>query len=330
MLTLVDFWYKMNILTVRVRGWIRQNRCFMKLTSIILIVFLVALLSIGLVGCLPYRTPEPEVATFKLMSFNMRINVIEANGKRVPYDTVKERAPMLLKHIADGDPDVICAQEWTTVHTTYLEEELGKTYEIIFYDRGDLYEGCAILFKKDRFELVEEERFWLSETPDEPSYGWDAQYPRIYISTVLRDKKNNKTFRVGTTHIEANENVAKGQQRKMVVDYTRDSKEPAILCGDFNFDATHSLYLYCINTLNDCRTLDPNATTTASYNGYNFDGKALDNDGNVKDGYGYPIDQIFVKRNTFTVHSYDVLNYQIDGMFSSDHYPVLVELSLNN
>jgi DNA-directed RNA polymerase subunit beta' len=55
----------------------------------------------------------------------------------------------------------------------------------------------------------------------------------------------------------------------------------------------------------------------------------LDADGNVKDGYGYPIDQIFVKRNAFTVHSYDVLNYLIDGKFSSDHFPIVVELSLN-
>jgi endonuclease/exonuclease/phosphatase family metal-dependent hydrolase len=177
--------------------------------------------------------------------------------------------------------------------------------------------------------LVESGQYWLSETPDEPSFSWDASYPRIYAYALLRDKKTDKTIRVGTTHLELNIE-ALGKQRKMVVDYTAQSQEPAIVCGDFNFYALSKLYLYCINNLNDCRTLCPTATTTASYNGYNLaTEKVLDADGNVKDGYGYPIDQIFVKRNAFTVHSYDVLNYLIDGKFSSDHFPVVVELSLN-
>lgn len=321
---------------------------FMKTTSILLVALLVLIMMFGFVGCQPVAdngdssasaspsdgnisdgdVAEPEVFTFKLMSFNMRVQVGKTSDKRVEYDTVPDRAPLILKHIADADPDVICVQEWTGSHIIHVQPHLEETYEILSFDRGD-FECTAILFKKDRFELVETEMFWLSETPDTPSKGWDAAYPRIYSSALLRDKKDGKVFRAGTTHIEANENTAKGRQRKMVVDHTANSKEPALVCGDFNFDATHALYLYCINTLNDCRTLVPNATTTASYNGYNLDGTALDSEGNVKNGYGYPIDQIFVKRNSFTVHSYKVLNYLIDGKFSSDHYPLVVELSIN-
>lgn len=315
----------------------------MKTTSIILIVLLLLVMAFGFVGCCPVvddnnnsssssdddTTQAPEVFTFKLMSFNMRVQVGKASDKRVEYDSVEERASLILKHIADADPDVICVQEWTGSHMIYVEPGLEETYEIISFERGD-FESAAILYKKDRFELVEKECFWLSETPDTPSKGWDASYPRIYSSLLLRDKKDGKVFRAGTTHIDIAK-VAMGQQRKMVVDHTANSKEPALVCGDFNFDPTSALYLYCINTLNDCRALDPNAITTASYNGYNLvaDSPVLDEEGNIKDGYGFPIDHVFVKRGAFTVHSYDVLNYLIDGKFSSDHFPVLVELSIN-
>ena len=299
-----------------------------------LIVFV--MLAVSLTGCLvpddssssADNTPEPT-PTFKLMSYNMRIHVLVPGDKRVEYDSAKDRKDLMLKHIADADPDIICVQEWTPVHAEYVGEALEETYDYLEFDRGDLFEQHAIFFKPDRFELVESGQYWLSETPDEPSFSWDASYPRIYAYALLRDKKTDKTIRVGTTHLELNIE-ALGKQRKMVVDYTAQSQEPAIVCGDFNFDALSKLYLYCINNLNDCRTLCPTATTTASYNGYNLaTEKVLDENGNVKDGYGYPIDQIFVKRNAFTVHSYDVLNYLIDGKFSSDHFPVVVELSLN-
>ena len=309
----------------------------MKTTSILLVALLVLVMMFGFVGCQP--TDEPagsssdngpaDPITFTFMTYNVRVQVSNDADKRVPYDTVKDRAPLILQHIADADPDVLCIQEWTGNHTMEVAPSLEEQYEILVFQRGDFFESCAILYKKDRFELISTEHFWLSETPEEPSKSWDADYPRIYASALLRDKLSNKTFRAGTTHLDL-ATVARGKQRKMVVDHTANSAEPAIVCGDFNFDARHDLYLYCINTLNDCRTLVTNATTTASYNGYNVDGQILDADGAVKNGYGYPIDQIFVKRDAFTVHSYSVLNYLIDGKFSSDHFPIVVELSIND
>lgn len=294
-----------------------------------------------MVGC-HIDPPAPVDESFTVMTYNVRVETTPGTEK-TEYDTTTRRRELMRKHIQGADPDIICVQEWTLSHEGGVWEDLEETYEKIGERRSNWLtdEYNAILFKKDRFELVETETFWLTDTPGLMAekdtttglYPWGAGYPRICTTAVLLDKISGKTIRVSNTHLDLNE-AATGKQRKLVVDYTANSEEPAILCGDFNFHAQSPLYLYCINTLNDCRTTDLNSTTTASYNGYNlqelYQDQVLDKNGNVKDGYGYPIDQIFVKRNSFTVHSYDVLNYLIDGKFSSDHFPVIVRLSVND
>ena len=108
-----------------------------------------------------------------------------------------------------------------------------------------------------------------------------------------------------------------------MVDYTVNSKEPAILCGDFNFDNRYSFYRLTAYKLDDSRTLAPDSITTASYNAYH---KIFLKTG----GHGYPLDHIFLQKDKFTVHSYEVLNYLIDGKFSSDHFPVVAKISIND
>ncbi len=313
----------------------------MKKFSVILVLMIFVAVMVMMVGC-HIDPPAPVDESITVMTYNVRVDAI-GNSKKTDYDTVSERQDLLLKHIADADPDVLCVQEWVITHEGTIWKTLKNTYGKVGEKRELAInaEMNAILYKTERFELVETETFWLSDTPGLMAerdattglYPWGSGYPRICTTAVLLDKISGKTIRVSNTHLDLNES-ATGKQRKLVVDYTANSEEPAILCGDFNFTALSPLYLYCINTLNDCRTADLNATTTASYNGYNLQElpqeQVLDKDGNVRDGYGYPIDQIFVKRNSFTVHSYDVLNYLIDGKFSSDHFPVVVRLSVND
>ena len=308
----------------------------MKIKSIIVFILLISVLVCSLVACDSPEEPETpaEPAKIKLMNFNVRVQPGKTSDYRVKYDSVKDRAPLILKHIADANPDIICMQEWTGNHLLELRNELDKTYERKIFNRGDQYESLAILYKADRFEFVEQQIFWLSETPEKKSMGWDADCYRIYASVILRDKLTEKTFRVGTTHLDLNLQAMENG-RNMVVDFTAESEIPALVCGDFNFNNKSAMYEYCVSKLDDCRTLAPNAVTTASYNGYNYPNnanhpdKVLDADNNVKDGFGYPIDQIFVTKSDFTVYSYDVLNYLIDGKFSSDHFPVVVEFSIN-
>ena len=273
----------------------------------------------------PSTVSADEVIT--IMSFNVRVdtNPLDPNGKKVPYDTVAQRSELIVKHIRDANPDVICVQEWMTSHGGVIWRELKKKYNMVSVSRHPTYkldETCGILYDKNRFSLVETNTFWLSETPETPSIGWDAKYYRICTTAVLYDKITEKTFRVSNTHLETT-GVAQEKGRRLVVDFTVNSEEPAILCGDFNFDNRYSLYRLTAYKLDDSRTLAPEAITTASYNAYH---KIF----LQENGHGYPIDHIFLQKDKFTVHSYKVLNYLIDGKFSSDHFPVVAKISIND
>jgi hypothetical protein len=56
-------------------------------------------------------------------------------------------------------------------------------------DGKDAGEHSAIFYRKERFKLLDSGDFWLSETPDKPTKGWDAQCcKRIFMGQVQRFK----------------------------------------------------------------------------------------------------------------------------------------------
>ena len=50
-------------------------------------------------------------------------------------------------------------------------------------------EHSAIFYRTDKFDVIEKGDFWLSETPDVPSKGWDAVLPPAF---AVRDTSNVK------------------------------------------------------------------------------------------------------------------------------------------
>ena len=136
----------------------------------------------------PSAISADEIIT--VMTFNVRVdtNPLDPNGKKVPYDTVAQRSELIVQHVNDGDADIICFQEWMTSHESTVWRELKYRYNMIAVSRHPTYkldEKCAILYDKNRFTLVETNTFWLSETPETPSIGWDAKYYRICTTAVL-------------------------------------------------------------------------------------------------------------------------------------------------
>jgi endonuclease/exonuclease/phosphatase family metal-dependent hydrolase len=64
-------------------------------------------------------------------------------------------------------------------------------------------EFSAILYRTDRFELLESETFWLSPKPSEVgSKSWDAALPRIVSWARFRDKQTQQEWYHFNTHFD--------------------------------------------------------------------------------------------------------------------------------
>jgi endonuclease/exonuclease/phosphatase family metal-dependent hydrolase len=98
-------------------------------------------------------------------------------------------------------------------------------------------ESVPVVYRKDRFEVVASGTFWLSEKPEEPaSTSWGNKLPRICTWARLRDKKAEHDVWFYNVHLDHQSMMARERGLKLVGDRIRDrdSKDPAILVGDFN------------------------------------------------------------------------------------------------
>ncbi|MBQ8178434.1 MAG: endonuclease/exonuclease/phosphatase family protein [Clostridia bacterium] len=286
------------------------------------VVILLLALTISICGVGIYLSFEPsdiqdveEVDySIKVMSFNVRTLSLDLN--RHPNDDVPLRAPLIIKQIGEENPDLIGCQEWTAAHEYNIVKELGETYGYIVVSRDGsvIGEMGAIFYKKERFELIETSNFWLSDTPDEISKGWDGGCHRICTSVILKDLKSGKTIQFSNTHLDNAGAVARKNGTKMVIENMTKSQYPSILVGDFNYNNDNANYKYCIERVDDARLLAEGAITTATYNGWN---KIFLQEG------GKPIDHIMLSKDAFNVSSYKVLNKLEDDLFASDHFAVV-------
>lgn len=107
-------------------------------------------------------------------------------------------------------------------------------------------EHSAIFYRTDKFDVIEKGDFWLSETPDVPSKGWDAVLPRICSWGHFKCKDTGFEFLFFNLHMDHIGKKARVESAFLVQDKMKElgkGKElPAILTGDFNVDQTHQSY----------------------------------------------------------------------------------------
>lgn len=251
------------------------------------------------------------------MTYNIRVDntgdgVNQWNGR-------KNKVFDLLKKY---DPDIIGVQEALHHQLMDIRDNL-KDYEFFGKGREDgnqKGEYSAVLIRKDRFEILEKNTFWLSETPEIPgSKNWDAAITRVVSWAKLRDKKSKKDFIMINTHFDHIGKEARKKSAELLKARagTLAQDLPVIVTGDFNFTRDAPPYQVMIDpasiSLIDTAPTDPPPT---------FCGFAV----GAMSCIG--IDYIFVTRQ------WDSGNYQVirdnDGKYyPSDHLPVMVTLTLD-
>ena len=168
------------------------------------------------------------------MTFNLRYST--DNDKENSWNNRKEDLVQLLnKH----KPDIIGTQEGLISQIEYIDNELSYySYAGVARDDGkEKGEFAAIFYNNQKFDLVESKTFWLSETPEKISVGWDAAMERICTYVKLKNKVNNTEIHVFNAHFDhigddARMNSALLIKHKMEEMMLGNAK--VLVMGDFN------------------------------------------------------------------------------------------------
>ena len=237
-----------------------------------------------------------------VVSYNVRC-CDDPNG-----NSIKERAPRLEKAIKKYDPDLIGMQEFVPAWESHVKKYFSDDYDyIIDYRCKDNYEGTPIFWKRTKFKMLDHGVFWLSETPDVESLGWDAACYRICSWVKLQVRATGEIFYYYNTHFDYTEPPQEPSSLLMAERVVTDA--PVIVTGDFNMKQDSKGYAAMVKTFTDANTQkDP----TVTYTDY----------GNEE--VSKLIDYIFVRNAT--AQNYKVMTEMPGGKYASDHFGVYSEV----
>lgn len=248
-------------------------------------------------------------------------NIRQKNNSDVGnmWDDRKQAVTNLIKY---HDFDIFGIQEAFIEQVNDMQNQL-PTYSCMGVGRDDgkqQGEHSSIFYKKDRFTLIKEGTFWLSDTDlTKPNKGWDAALPRICTWGVFKDKKNGKQFIFMNTHFDHVGVQARTESAKLILEKAKELAKglPLILTGDFNINQHNDAYFTLANSgvVKDVYDLSPiKYEPNSTFNGWGKNIKADER-----------IDHIFITK-PFKVTKYGILTDTYMGKFPSDHYPVFAQL----
>lgn len=177
-------------------------------------------------------------------SYNIRMHskVDYKNG-----DGWTSRRDIMCDLVAFSAFDIFGAQE---VCHDQLEDMLQRLpdYGYIGVARDDgktKGEYSPVFYRKDRFEVLDSGTFWLSETPNEVSFGWDAVCRRVCSYGYFKDKLTKKKFWFFNTHMDHKGKTARVEGAKLVIAKIKElcgKDAKVILTGDFNVPQNSPAY----------------------------------------------------------------------------------------
>lgn len=259
--------------------------------------------------------------TFNLSSFNLRMDTPSDGENAWP-----NRKEMVKGLIRFHELDIIGTQEGFKHQLDDILELGNYAYVGGGRDDGiDAGEHSAILYNKNRFDVVDKGDFWFSETADVPSKGWDATCcNRICSWAKFRERRSGKEFFVFNAHYDHQGQEARRNSSLMLLERIKKiaGDNTVIATGDFNAlpDSEPIQIIYDSGLLKDAYlvTKDPPYGTVGTFNSFNPEAPMMNR-----------IDYIWVTPEV-VVKKYGVLNDMHSGRFPSDHFPVMVKVKLSN
>ena len=254
-----------------------------------------------------------------VMSFNVR-----NSGAKDDVNDWEHRKKASLTLLKEEKPDLLGLQEALPDQMAFFNRHTRRTFGHVGVGRDDgKSEGecMAIYYRKRAFKLLDSGTFWLSETPEEPTMGWDAACKRTVTWVRLKHKKSGKDIFYFNTHLDHVGVKARQESIKLIcqsISQMVPADTPVVLSGDMNSHSAEPFFAPLKEAgLLSSRDIAPITDNRSTYNGFK--------DENVP---AHMIDHIYIR--DCKALSFSVLRDKTYGVpFISDHYPVVLRFSIS-
>ena len=257
-----------------------------------------------------------KISYYKIISFNVRYS----SAPEIDGDNRWElRRDASVKMVAKHKPLVMGLQEACPDQIDFLDLNLTG-YKHIGVGRDDgkrAGEMMAIYYDTTRLTLLDSGTFWLSETPEKVSIGWDAACNRTCTWGHFKVNDTGFEFLYFNTHLDHLGSQARKNSIKLIVAKMTElnpDNVPVFLSGDFNSTTDDPIFDPLKASLKDARMMSAISDKNITYNGF---GKVTDNPDARKE---WVIDHIFF--SGVNPMAFMVLNGNYGVPFISDHYPI--------
>ena len=256
--------------------------------------------------------------TLRVMSFNIRSGGVNGN-------TTYDRMTIALTQIFEIMPDSFGLQEATNVWMVGLDERLTM-YDwvgIDFSNGTDLLTthgtGNPIFYLKTRYKLLDSGWFWLSDTPDVPSFGPGAANIRGCTWVKLQNRLTGQIYVHVNSHFDHVSEEARVAGAAIVCRFIEEhfSDVPVVFTADLNTTEKGDAYATMTQNLVDTRFAAKDCVFYGTFHGGKDPSKKAD----------YCIDFVLCS-NVFQVAAYRTVTKGVQNRFTSDHFPIYADLKL--
>jgi len=258
-----------------------------------------------------------QAQSLKVMTYNIRLDVASDGENAWPF-----RKDFFASQINFYEPDVLGVQEAMPHQVVDLEKLLSQYSQVgIGREGAGKGESSNIFYKKNKFKVIKTNTFWLSETPEEISKGWDAACHRVCTYGLFQELTTNRLFWVFNTHLDHIGVQARTKGLELIlskINQLNTKKHPVILMGDFNSEPQEARIIALKEVMDDTRqvSIEKPFGPSGTFNNFEFDKP-------VKE----LIDYVFIsKKSNLKVKKYAILSDSKNLKYPSDHLPVYVEI----
>ncbi len=291
------------------------------LTAIMSIIMSFITMISSIFGIIQSRPDNSVIQGFEVKEENaMRIMSFNIRCTNVGSDSWEDRIGIVSQTMLESEADSIGVQEATPEWMATLKETVGEKYAYVGVGRDDgdnEGEYSAVFYLKDKYEVVDSDTFWLSETPDKPSFGWDAACRRVCTWVQLKDKETGKQYVHMNTHFDHVGISARKNSVEMIIDKAKTFTDiPVVFTADMNVVQGSTNYNQFVDSgyFRDTKFAAPDSMNYCTYH----DTKPESHKDDV-------IDYVMIN-DGFDALTYRVVTEGVDGRFVSDHYPIYADI----